>query len=115
LSSFYRLTSISYTPVEGNPFTSSMEAYDYPFMATQFHPEKPMTAFYDDAANHSWESQRLNRYFADKLMSYARQNPNTWGTYQEVQHVIIQNCRHVTLDDEYREVFAFSSTEGCIP
>ena len=34
LSEFYKLTSISYTPVEGNPFGATIEAYDYPFFGT---------------------------------------------------------------------------------
>ena len=57
LSSFYRLTSIAYTPDEAKPFGNSMEAYNYPFLATQFHPEKPMTAYYEGyGINHKWES-----------------------------------------------------------
>ena len=58
LGSFYKLTSISYEPdIPYAPFTASMEAYDYPFFATQFHPEKTFTMFNDDSGiNHSWES-----------------------------------------------------------
>jgi len=49
-----------------------------------------MDMFNDDTGiNHSWESIRLNRYFTDKFMSYARQNTNTWGDFSTVQQVII--------------------------
>ena len=59
-----------------------MEAFDYPFQATQFHPEKTMTMFGDDSGiNHSWESITMNRYFSDHFMSYARQNTNSFGNF----------------------------------
>lgn len=116
LAAFYKLTSVSYTPAEGDPFGASMEAYNYPFFGTQFHPEKPMTMFNDGTGiNHTWESITLNRYFADKFLSYARQNTNYWGDFTTVQGVVIENCRFIVMDDYYGEVYAFSSTEGCIP
>jgi hypothetical protein len=34
LKSFYRLTSISYLPSDGRPFTATMEAINYPFTGT---------------------------------------------------------------------------------
>lgn len=41
---FYRLTSVTYepgnTPADARPFTATMEAINYPFFGTQFHPEK---------------------------------------------------------------------------
>jgi carbamoylphosphate synthase small subunit len=40
LSSFWDVTSISLMP-NGTSFVASIEAKDYPFFATQFHPEKP--------------------------------------------------------------------------
>jgi len=66
LSEFYRLTSVSYEPSTGKPFGTSIEAYDYPFYGTQFHPEKVLDLFTDNSGiNHSWESIHYNRYFAD--------------------------------------------------
>lgn len=115
LAAFYKLTSISYT-VDGNlPFGETIEAYHYPFFGTQFHPEKPMTMWNDGKGiNHSAESIRLNRYMTDRFMQFARQNTNYWGDYQTVQGVIVQNCRHIVMDDYYGEVYAFSSSLGCI-
>lgn len=76
LSEFYRLTSVSYEPgnepADARPFGASMEAFDYPFFGTQFHPEKILAMFYDMGINHTWESIKLNRYFTDHFMSYAR-------------------------------------------
>ena len=117
LGSFYKLTSISYEPdIPYAPFTATMEAYDYPFFASQFHPEKTFTMFNDDSGiNHSWESIEDNRYFADHFMSYARQNTHYAGDFATVQGMIVQNCRRVVTDTYYGEVYAFSSTLGCIP
>jgi carbamoylphosphate synthase small subunit len=58
LSSIYHPTSLSYTPDSANlPFVATMESYDYPFFATQFHPEKALDAYYPkNNINHSWVS-----------------------------------------------------------
>lgn len=45
LSEFFTPTSISYTPDAGIPFITSMEAKNYPFYGTQFHPEMPESDF----------------------------------------------------------------------
>ena len=77
LANFYRLTSVSYEPdnepADSRPFAASIEAFDYPFFGSQFHPEKTMAQYNDDAGiNHSWESVISNRYFADHFMTWAR-------------------------------------------
>lgn len=84
LSKFYRLTSVSYEPDTGRPFAASMEAYNYPFFATQFHPEKTVTIFYEEGINHTWESILNNRYMADHFMSYVRQNTHYYGNFATV-------------------------------
>ena len=39
---------------EGRTFVSSMEAYDYPFYGTQFHPEVTIFNFYPNyGINHT--------------------------------------------------------------
>ena len=119
LASFYRLTSVSYepgsTPEDSRPFTATVEAYDYPFFATGFHPEKTLEMYNDNSGvNHSWESIRLNRYFTDHFMSYARQNTNYWGDFAEVQTAVVGNCRKIVTTGYYGEVYAFSSVDGCI-
>jgi len=54
LKEFWTFTSTS-KDENGREFVSSMEANDYPIMATQFHPEKASQIFYDGYnINHSW-------------------------------------------------------------
>lgn len=79
----YKLTSISYEPSGyKRPFAATVEGIDYPYFATAFHPEKVLGVFNDDVGiNHSWESIQLNRYFADKFITLARQNSNTFGDF----------------------------------
>jgi gamma-glutamyl hydrolase len=45
LGSFYKPLSTSIDD-NGKLFVSSMEAYNYPFYGTQFHPEKPLATFH---------------------------------------------------------------------
>lgn len=41
LRNFWTVTSISTVPNNGTEFVASIEAINYPFYGTQFHPEKP--------------------------------------------------------------------------
>jgi len=56
LGSFFKTTSVSVDEA-GELFVASMEAYDYPFFGTQFHPEKVIATFApNEEINHSLES-----------------------------------------------------------
>ena len=75
-----------------------MEANKYPFMATQFHPEKPSQAWNNDkdGMNHSWEAVQLNRHFADQFVMMARANKNTFGDYAYTSKHVIGNYKLIT-------------------
>lgn len=109
LAEIYHPTSISYTPdAESLPFVASMESSKYPFFGTQFHPEKALDTYYPtNNINHSWVSVELNRYLADKFMTLARQNPNSYGTYSEVQAAIIENYKTIVTDYWCGQVYVF--------
>ena len=58
LTSFYRLKSVSYEPgnipEDARSFTATVEACDYSFFATGFHPEKTLEMYDDNSGvNHS--------------------------------------------------------------
>lgn len=56
LSKFWDVTSVSYMP-DGRPFVASIEAKNYPILATQYHPEKPSQLWVDTyQVDHSLES-----------------------------------------------------------
>lgn len=109
LSSFFHPTSISYSPEEGHlPFTATMESYKYPFFGTQFHPEKVLDVYYPvDNINHSWASVELNRYLADKFVTLARENPNVYGDYSQVQAALIENYTSIVTDYWCGQVYVF--------
>ena len=72
LGDMFTATSTSTDPDSGDTFVATMESEMYPFLATQFHPEKVITMYNSDGLNHSWESVNYNRYFADRFMELAR-------------------------------------------
>jgi hypothetical protein len=77
-------------------------------MATQFHPEKIPHIWapgYD--INHSWESIRLNRYFADLFLQMARVNNNTWEPYEDAQKHTIANSKFVPGVDYTGDIYIF--------
>lgn len=63
------VTSLSYDTEHKRPFVASIEGKKYPFMATQFHPEKTTQAWNDNyGINHSWESMELNSFFGRQFV-----------------------------------------------
>lgn len=96
LSEFWKITSISQLPNTGKSFVATMEARDYPFFSTQFHPEKVTQAWIDSYPGYqkynvdqSWDSIRIQRHFANKLVKLARANENSFGNYTELMPYLI--------------------------
>jgi len=81
------VTSTSHsTDAAGTLFAASMEAKNYPFFGTQFHPEKPSQLWVDGMnINHSWESIQLQAHFSSLFVEMARANPDTFGNFSETQ------------------------------
>jgi len=81
LKEMWDVTAVSYD-ADNKPFVASIEGKKYPFMATQFHPEKVTQAWNDGyGINHSWESMQLNKFFGSQFVSMARVNQNSFGNY----------------------------------
>jgi hypothetical protein len=53
----------------------------------------------------------MNRYFADKFITLARQNPNTFGNFATTQTQIVANYDMIVTDDWAGEVYVFSSAD----
>uniref|UniRef100_A0A7S3IWN7 folate gamma-glutamyl hydrolase n=1 Tax=Strombidium inclinatum TaxID=197538 RepID=A0A7S3IWN7_9SPIT len=98
LASFWNVTSHTSNEA-GDVWVASMEAKDYPIMATQFHPEKPSQVFNGEGINHSWESLQLNHLFADKFVEMARANKNKFADFDERAQYLISN--HELLQTTY--------------
>lgn len=107
LSNFWDVTSISYD-ANKKPFVSSIEGKKYPFMATQFHPEKVTQAWNDNyGINHTWESMKLNKFFGEQFVSMARSNKNTFGNYSETAPYLIDNYDKFETTYYPGEIYAF--------
>eukprot|EP00350_Pseudokeronopsis_sp_OXSARD2_P009964 CAMPEP_0170549790 /NCGR_PEP_ID=MMETSP0211-20121228/7942_1 /TAXON_ID=311385 /ORGANISM="Pseudokeronopsis sp., Strain OXSARD2" /LENGTH=106 /DNA_ID=CAMNT_0010856025 /DNA_START=601 /DNA_END=921 /DNA_ORIENTATION=- len=85
VGAFYWATSVSIDD-EGEPFVATLEAFDYPFFGTQFHPEKVLATFYPSSnVNHSEKSVYYNRYFADFFVDQTKRNFNQFESWEEEQ------------------------------
>jgi gamma-glutamyl hydrolase len=130
LSNFYTLLSSS-TDLDNQDFVSTVESKDYPFYATQFHPEK--NAFeigmsddgtpYEDVI-HTEEAVDITIYFARLFVNDARLNDHKFDDPAVEQRSLIYNypifyteayysesttpCGFVT---EYIDVFSFPGPE----
>ena len=112
LGAMFTATSKSTDTDSGDTFVASMESEEYPFYATQFHPEKVITMYNNEGLNHSWESVNYNRYFADRFMELARQNTNSCGDWTECQSLIIDNTPVIVTDTYYGNVYAFDDASS---
>ena len=68
LGSMYWPTSISHSILTGSTFVSTMEAYNYPFFGTIFHPERIYIYNGEGNINHSENSHHYNQYFGRKFV-----------------------------------------------
>jgi gamma-glutamyl hydrolase len=92
LKEMWEVTSLSYDPNTKRPFVASIEGKKYPFMATQFHPEKVTQAWNDNyGINHSWESMEINSFFGRQFVSMARSNKHYFGNFTETTPYLIDN------------------------
>ena len=108
LGGMFQPTSLSTDATSGDTFVATMEAFNYPFYGTQFHPEKVLTMYNSDGLDHSWESVNYNRWFADRFMELARENTNTCGAdFADCQELIIDNYPVTVTDYYYGNVYAF--------
>ena len=107
LGKMFTPTATSTDPESGDTFVASMESPDYPFFGTQFHPEKVLTLYNNDALDHSWTSVHYNRYFADRFMMLARQNTNSCGEFEDCQALMIDNVPVIVTDTYYGNVYAW--------
>lgn len=94
LHQFYHVlsTNVDYT---GAPFTSTIEAIDYPFAATQWHPEKNnfewTTKLGRRAIPHSADAVLVSQYMANFVVNEARKSTHQFHTEEEEAAALIYN------------------------
>lgn len=107
LGSFFKPTALTTDPMTGDTVVATMEAFNYPFFGTQFHPEKAAMMYSHPKVNHSWASINYNRYFADRFIELTRQNTNSCGDFSTCQKLIIENSDLYVTDSYHGNVYAW--------
>ncbi|KAM9332179.1 gamma-glutamyl hydrolase-like [Pholidichthys leucotaenia] len=107
LRNFYKVLS---TNTDGNiEFVSTMEAYNYPFYATQWHPEKNPYEWTKPFIPHSPSAIRTAFYIAEFFVSEARKNFHRFETKAEEVKALIYNYSPVYtgLSSVFEQIYYF--------
>jgi len=83
---FFKVVATNRDPVHGAEFTSILEARDYPFYSSQFHPEKNAGEWsqgWEDndtgGEAHSAAAVHAMAYLAEFFVGEARKSPHRWS------------------------------------
>ncbi|CAM4532743.1 unnamed protein product [Leuciscus chuanchicus] len=91
LKSFYRVLS---TNSDGqNEFVSTMEAYNFPIYATQWHPEKNAFVWRRPYIPHSGRAVETGFYTAHFFISEARKSFHSFCSVEEERKALIYNYK----------------------
>lgn len=89
LKKFYNCLSTN-RGKKGKEFVSTIEAYDYPFYGTQWHPEKNSLEWtLYEAINHSEEAVAVTQYVADFFVNQARLSGHRFPSKEEEDAALI--------------------------
>ncbi|KAG7330047.1 hypothetical protein KOW79_006269 [Hemibagrus wyckioides] len=89
LKNFYRILS---TNADGQTeFVSTVEAYDFPIYATQWHPEKNAFEWTHTYIPHSTAAIRTTFYMAQFFVNEARKSLHKFPSQKEEQNALIYN------------------------
>ncbi|XP_035474755.1 gamma-glutamyl hydrolase isoform X1 [Scophthalmus maximus] len=89
LKKFYKVLS---TNTDGNiEFVSTMEAYDFPIYATQWHPEKNAFEWGRPYIPHTPSAVKTTFYMAEFFVSEARKNFHRFESEQDESKALIYN------------------------
>lgn len=89
LKKFYRVLSIN---TDGqNKFVSTMEAYDFPIYATQWHPEKNAFEWTRPYIPHTPSAIKTTFYMANFFVNEARKSFHSFASTEEEEKALIYN------------------------
>lgn len=75
-------------------FLATAEHKEYPFFATQFHPEKVIFEWAEELnMPHNKAAVQANRYFYDVLVKLSKLNSNKFKTEKEERDALIYNYK----------------------
>jgi len=116
LSSFYNLISTN-EDRQGTEFVSTMEAFKYPIIGSQWHPEKtlfewqeqPGTDIPFEAINHHPDSLYANRYMADYFVQMSRSSNHKFSDPAVEQASLIYNYKPVKTSGDFVQKYFFEN------
>lgn len=89
---------------QGVSYVSSAEHKQYPFFATQWHPEKPPYEFGLKAVPHTLDAIRVSQHLANQFIETARKSPHSFASPEEELRDLIYNHKlWFTLKDSLME------------
>lgn len=89
LRNFYNIVT---TNTDGKvDFVSTMEAYDFPFYGTQWHPEKNAFEWTKPVIPHSPSAMKATFYMADFFVNEARKSSHRFSSKEEELEALIYN------------------------
>jgi len=75
---------------KNKPFGSTIESYDYPIFATQWHPERNQFEWdIDELLLHTSESVMATQYLANYFVNEARKSNHQFSSVAEEQNHLI--------------------------
>ncbi len=89
IRSFWKLISTSFT-ADGVEFVSTVEAYDYPYFMTQYHPEKNSFEW-NINAKRSYNAISVEQKFINQFVKVARLSKNRFSDENEMNSMLIYN------------------------
>lgn len=110
LTSFYDLLSTN-VDRQGVEFVSTMEAFNYPIFATQWHPEKNSFEWYQtdgipyEAINHSAEAIYITQYVSNFFVDLARKSSHKFVDPDEENARLIYNYEKVKSGPSFVETY----------
>ncbi|XP_064623925.1 gamma-glutamyl hydrolase-like isoform X3 [Lineus longissimus] len=115
LSGFFRMVSTN-KDRNGLDFVSMMEAFEYPFYGSQWHPEKNSYDMgYQDHIPHTFESARVAQYFANFFVDEARKSNHEFPSMEEEASTVIENYRPVFLGQPtFHNYYFFNFTQKTV-
>ncbi|KDD75679.1 hypothetical protein H632_c555p0 [Helicosporidium sp. ATCC 50920] len=85
----------------GTEYITSAESKEYPFFATQWHPEKPPYEFGNDEIPHSVDAIRVSQQIANTFVDIARRSSHVPESKEEELAMLIYNTKpYFTLKDK---------------
>ncbi|XP_056318171.1 gamma-glutamyl hydrolase [Danio aesculapii] len=108
LKKFYRVLS---TNTDGqNKFVSTMEAYNFPIYATQWHPEKNAFEWTRPYIPHTPSAIKTTFYMANFFVNEARKNFHSFASTEEEEKALIYNYKpeYTGIQSAFEQTYFFN-------